>query len=170
MPSFFEMDVEWDSGYGEMDIIDHDPRRIESEKNYDLKYCHKIIANNGKIVSSKIMPRLDNDYWSKEKTYKEKKFNKFTSLMEFKDLVKWIPDKSLADACKDFDIGKDSKTDFDILAFNKFIIANNYNPEANYLVEWQRVLEFLKPKKKEGALDNRKCGRMDKNKRLFQGW
>ena len=71
--------------------------------------------------------------------------------LEFKDIRKWIPDKSLKECCKDYGIGKNSKMDFEILAFNAWIKKQDYNIDCTIPVEEACNL-FLMPKKKKGTI------------------
>jgi len=68
--------------------------------------------------------------------------------LEFKDLIKWIPDMSLEKACKAYEIGENSKMNFDILKFNTWLKEVDYNVKSTMKVE-DACNRFLKPKKKK---------------------
>jgi hypothetical protein len=119
-------------------------QKAYDKENVNLKqdkFVQTIITRNGAIISSTL--RLNCELEDR-KLYGASK-------VEFKDIVKWIPDKSLAEACKDFEIGKDSKIDFDILKYNEDCIKNNYNH-----LEWEDFeivcSSFIKSKKKKKGL------------------
>lgn len=63
----------------------------------------------------------------------QSRYNKLTSCImtidkhsyiELTDLIKWLPDKSLAEACEDYNI-KQAKLDIDIVSYNKECKLNN---------------------------------------------
>ena len=122
-------------GYKEANHLDKDVIEFRG------KYTQTITARNGAIISSNIALNCE---------YEDKKLYT-ASILTFKDIVKWIPDKSLADACKDFEIGKDSKIDFDILAYNQGCIDAGYKH-----LEWEDFdvvcSKFIKSKKKKKGL------------------
>ena len=118
--------------------IDYNDRRFELEK----------LTRNGAVTSSRIryIPTCGRKRfgWNQGSVTSEN-----TPIeMTFKDIKKWVPDKSLAMCCKDYDIGKDSKMDFDILKYNNWLETHKYNTNTCMQVEEACNL-FVKPKPKK---------------------
>ena len=125
---------------------------LSSRNDVDIK--QEIGSRNGLLSYSKLfiskkstIYHNDKSSWARDETIK------CQSAIHFYDLVKWLPDKSLSEACKDYDIGSDSKMNFDIVEYNQHVIDNSYDN-----VTWFDLNEackiFLKTKKKKESINN----------------
>jgi hypothetical protein len=125
-----------------------------SKKDVDLdnKYFQTISARNGQIFSSRISKiATAGSYYDPNENQSIR-----CSAIEFKDLIKWTPDKTLREVCKDYNIGKDSKMDFDIVKYNKKIKDDDYyiKREMNLKDACDTFLMLKgKKKEKEGGID-----------------
>lgn len=120
-------------------------------KNEEILIKHELGTRNGLMSYSRlIMFEKEQGNFEDWKMHSTSKL----SAINFFDLTKWIPDKKLEDACKDYDIGSDSKMNFDIVEYNNKIKENNYT-----IVDWVNLEDackiFLKTKKKKDEINQK---------------
>ena len=134
----------------------HDGHKYRTMVYNDKMFELEKTTRNGQVTSSRIRYR-PRSRWGKKNVFnygdKSKTHTSENTPIEmtFKDIRKWVPDKSLKECCKDYDIGKDSKMDFDVLVYNSWLTANKYDTMRSMSVEEACNL-FLKPKKKKGVV------------------
>jgi hypothetical protein len=118
-----------------------------NQKMPDHFFSHYYNQVNGAPISRdiRLIPKSSAEKYRDMDEFKKQ----YYSMIKFRDIRKFTDaGKSLADICKDYSIGENSKIDFDILKFNDFIKSNNYKQD-NYIVNIDTAIEFFKVEKKK---------------------